>query len=128
MNLFGRSDIWFHDSLYMKRWKLISLRLFGIRVHHILRSDADRELHDHPFDFISVILSGSYTEYLADGTVTTYKAGSILFRRAETLHRLELSAPVWTFVIRGRIRREWGFMTYSGWIHWTTFNKIRGYV
>lgn len=129
--LFGRSDIYFQGDLYMRRWRIGSKNWPGLRLHHIVRSDADRELHDHPFWFLSIMLWGSYTEYRegngfdAEHVATTYRAPCILFRRATTLHRLELKASVWTLVLRGAYKREWGFMTLRGWVHWRnfTFNK-----
>lgn len=33
-----------------------------IYLHHILKSDPDREHHDHPWDFYSLILAGGYWE------------------------------------------------------------------
>lgn len=127
----GRSDISLAGSLYMRRWRLGPDWLPGLRVHQIVRSDDDRALHDHPFDFITFILKGGYWEHLADGSRTFHGPGTVLFRRAEMLHRLELNrtwrviglcesddeVPAWTFVIRGPHRREWGFDTLKGWVH-----------
>jgi hypothetical protein len=119
--LLGRSDIAIERSVYMRRWRLLHTRWLGVRVHQILRSDADRELHDHPFDFLSVILWGGYREQRADGE-RVCRAPALVWRRAETLHRLELLAgPTWTLVFRGPKRREWGFLTAAGWVHWKTF-------
>lgn len=126
--LFGRSDIYFEGDLYMRRWRIGPKSWPGLRLHHIVRSDRDRELHDHPFWFVSIMLRGSYTEHLHDGTVTTYSAPRILFRSAMTLHRLELESPVWTLVFRGAYRREWGFMTRLGWIPWQLFTSAKGNV
>lgn len=125
--LLGRSDIFFAGDLYMRRWRIGARKWPGLRLHHIVRSDRDRELHDHPFWFVSFILWGSYTEHLADGSVTTYRAPAVLYRTATTLHRLELTKPAWTFVIRGPIKRVWGFQTETGWIPWTQWvDKVDG--
>jgi hypothetical protein len=151
--LLGRDDINFGERVYMRRWLFpprwlkskFWRRLPGLRIHNIRESDGDRELHDHPFDFVSVVLKGGYWEHTADGKQKFYGPGSILFRKAETLHRLELpmkwslcDSPhcpyegrheavthecqdAWTFVLRGPIRRPWGFMTATGWVHWEQF-------
>ncbi len=104
---------------------------FGLRIHKILRSDNDRELHDHPFSFVSVILWGGYTQHTIssfDGRDIErfYRPGSVIFRRAEDAHRLTLKTPTWTFVIRGRMRRDWGFHTSDGWVHYRKFITSRG--
>lgn len=39
----------------------------AIRLHHIMRSDHDRDLHSHPFEYRSFILGGTYTELFEDG-------------------------------------------------------------
>jgi hypothetical protein len=55
-----------HIGDYMHRW--IFKHPWGtVRLHHILRSDDDRHLHDHPFNFVSLLLTGGYTEVTADG-------------------------------------------------------------
>lgn len=146
-----RSDIALDGDLYMRRWRFMPEWLPGFRVHNLVRSDKDRELHDHPFDFISIILKGGYFEWTPtpDGGQVRkwYGPGSIVVRRAEDLHRIELplkwevatlaakagggykatswrsteEQQAWTFVIRSRHRREWGFMTPTGWVHWKKF-------
>lgn len=115
-----RSDITLGDLVYMHRWTLAT-RFGSVRFHHILRSDADRHLHDHPFSFITFLLSNGYVEHLQDRPRWRPRF-SVLWRPAEMLHRLELIEPVWTFVITGPVRREWGFMTEDGWIHHTKYD------
>ncbi len=143
--LLGRSDLWLGSVHYMRRWRFFRTRRFGVRIHHILRSDPDRDLHDHPFNFTSVILWGGYWEYTLDpyllahqerppgfvlhkdGVVRRwYGRGSVLVRRAEQLHRLELpeGSTAWTLVFRGRIRRPWGFLTDKGWIDQRDYNTL----
>ena len=53
------------EGAYMERYWLVpeSWKLpFAIRVHIIKRPDTDRHLHDHPFDFRTFVLDGSYWE------------------------------------------------------------------
>lgn len=42
----------------------------------------------------------------------------MIARKAEQLHRLVLEAPVWTYVVCGRVRRTWGYQTERGWVPW----------
>jgi len=115
------SDISVSGKLYMRRWRFGSDNTFGVRLHEIIRSDMDRELHDHPFDFVSIILSGGYYEVREDGSIKWYPAGSVLLREAETAHRLIVPAPTWTLVIRSPYRRTWGFYAKQGWVPWHSF-------
>lgn len=120
---------------YLVRYRLFECPRFGIYLHHILLSDDDRHLHCHPWSFISVLLWGSYDEVYFS-TTSLYqtrltpsgdkpigiteqihrRAPSACFRRAEHAHRLLLSKPCWTLVLRGPHRRAWGFYTESGWV------------
>lgn len=131
------------DGYYMKRWILRLPFGFTLRLHLILRSDGDRHLHDHPFDFVSLLLTGGYVEItpcaacdgLGDvedsvsgnaercdtcfGTkrqVTKSPRFSINRKRAEDVHALTLERPVLTLVFAGPKRRDWGFATEQGWV------------
>src|ERR1700710_2371105 len=62
------------DDTYMRRWWVIPRnRWFNIYLHHFLRSDDDRALHDHPWCNLSILLSGSYLEHLTGGYVKMRK-------------------------------------------------------
>jgi hypothetical protein len=99
---------------YMRRFHLVRTRWFQIYLHQICASDAGPDFHDHPWSFVSIILAGGYSEHTPEGTFVR-KTGHIIYRSAGSPHRLELSKPAWTLVITGRERREWGFLTDSGW-------------
>lgn len=126
-----------HLSGYMRRWILWSP--FGTaRVHNILRSDDGRDFHDHPFSFVSIILRGGYIEHRPGCVCGTwaepfaaitpcrhYGPGSIVRRRAEDLHRLELlSGSAWTLVFSTRYFRAWGFKLGDGtWVPHAKYNR-----
>lgn len=133
----------------------------GVFLHVIHRSDDDRDGHDHPWDFTSVILSGGYWDEQwrwiegetvsnqcnvrvhdgcgggcnGDGSVTFegYREhignewvgrGHVVRRPAEHLHRVQgikPGSPTWTLVFTGQRRREWGFVTEHGWVHWREY-------
>ncbi len=124
--ILGRSDIRIGGPVYMRRWRILHARWGGLRVHHILRSDLDRELHDHPFWYVSLVLRGGYTEETPDGRKIWYGPGALLFRSAASLHRLEIPAgeSAWTLVLRGPIERVWGFATDLGWVPWRDFVPV----
>lgn len=125
------SQIHVNGDPYMDRW-VLGTPWFEIRLHHILRSDEDRDLHDHPWPFVSLILSGGYWEYRPSrepfcGVNRQWRRPwSIAYRRAEDAHRLKLTRPVWTLVFTGPRRRAWGFYTRRGWVHWRDYVTSRG--
>jgi len=114
---------------YLVRYRLIWTPWAKLYLHHILRSDGDRHLHDHPFDFWSLIIWNGYWEVIPDrefGTWSKMRLAIWLVRKkAEELHRLELfgNKPTWTLVWAGRKRRDWGFKTEDGWIHWQCYQQ-----
>src|SRR5882757_8105423 len=48
--------------LYFTRWTIFKCRWFSLYIHKISERDEDFHLHNHPRNFISVILKGSYKE------------------------------------------------------------------
>ncbi len=116
-----------HLAGYMNRWWILpyadskgSYRP-AIRIHEILRSDLGRDFHDHPWDYVSIILRGGYYEvipqydkyrnYVGDKR-TWYGPGSIVFRCAEHLHRLELpeGQTCTTLFTTFKYKQKWGFI------------------
>lgn len=119
---------------YLERWWIIPHnRYFNIYLHHFMRSDDDRALHDHPWINLSILLSGSYREHMPHGVVKLRKPWRpwafwrLPFRRSVDAHRVELidGAPVWTLFLTGPKIRKWGFLCPRGWVVWTEFVEIR---
>lgn len=116
-----------NDSVYMERWWVIPRnRWFNIYLHHFLRSDDDRALHDHPWINASILLKGKYTEHtIPAGGVNVrkeYGVGNIKFRTPKSAHRIELTdGPCWSLFITGPNVRTWGFHCPHGWRDWKAF-------
>jgi hypothetical protein len=117
------------EAPYMRRWWLIPRnRWFNIYLHHFLRSDDDRALHDHPWWNLSVLLDGRYVEHTISAGGINRKvvrhAGDWKFRVAGSAHRIELdNGPCWTLFITGPRLREWGFHCPRGRVHWRDFTS-----
>lgn len=117
------------EDPYMRRWWVIPRnRVFNIYLHHFLRSDDDRALHDHPWVNLSVLLEGRYAEHtIAAGGVhrrTERAAGQMKLRGPRAAHRVELiDGPCWSLFITGPMMRSWGFHCPAGWRHWRDFTK-----
>jgi hypothetical protein len=112
------------------RYRLLETRWGSCYLHHLLRSDGDRDLHDHPWAFASWLLWGSYVEHRRRPTMTERaigrllgpvvvqrrRWGSLAWRRATDAHRLELRRPAWSLLwVTPRVR-TWGFYTPGGWV------------
>ncbi|MBP0492118.1 hypothetical protein [Roseomonas indoligenes] len=119
------------EQPYLRRWWVIPRnRFFNVYLHHFLRSDDDRALHDHPWWNVSLLLEGSYLEHTPDG-VFLRKPWALYSRRPEALHRVQLlgtaqsERPVWTLFITGPRVRDWGFACPKGWVPWQVFTAAR---
>lgn len=136
---------WKHDTIigpdgspYMRRW-VLEARWFTVRLHHILREDYDcTTFHDHPWDFVSVLLKGAYSERRPGGDLTYRGAVGffgavpfgrrlVAFRPAEALHRITWvpKGGAWTLVFTGPRRRQWGFVDQDAWVCWRAWVKAK---
>jgi len=79
--------------LHFKRWRIFSCSKFNIFLHEISEADKDLHLHNHPWNFRSIILWGCYVELLKlgkyDGTNADETQSSLSGRRdlAVNLHK-----------------------------------------
>lgn len=93
---------------YMHRY-MINLWLFSIRVHVWHRSDDKRFLHNHPFNFLTIVLKGGYTD-VQEGKTDVLSRGSVRFRKASHLHYVAWpNDPTITLLICGPKKQNWGF-------------------
>lgn len=129
---------------YLRRWHIIPRnRWCNIYLHHFVRSDDDRALHDHPWWSVSFLLKGQLREAYfseADQKMTTEEGGNYAFswwrirwmwpvyRPAEHRHRLIVleGGEAWTLFITGPVRRAWGFHCPNGWKHQRPYHKDGG--
>jgi len=116
---------------------------FNITLHKVLVGD-EPTLHDHPWNYATLILKGGYWEHIplknetTGGVVGTTRVwrgpGHFRYRKADDLHWLELAKdengneiPCWSLFFMGRKQKEWGFLPWNNgktieergykWIH-----------
>lgn len=126
-------------------WAQITKRVLpNVYLHHFLRSDDDRALHDHPWFNMSIVLQGDYWEITPKGRFLR-STGAIKIRTPWAAHRVELfkacnavdkggvvlqhtvnEIEAWTLFITGPRVREWGFLCPKGWINWQKFGDQNG--
>lgn len=133
-------------SLYMGRYCLFESRWLSARVHHIATADLDRHMHDHPWNFVSLVLRGGYLELrpaerepcfitvskprglvwedeqVERSRMTQRLCGDLAFRRATDRHRIVSVLPhTWSLFVYGPVLQWWGFYTPQGKIHWRDY-------
>ena len=123
-----------------KRWPRIFDR--KLMVHYFEPNVEDRDPHDHPRGFWTLVLRGRYLDLvpcglcdgsgrhrgtdggdlcsncLGDGLIIgdVMKAGTIRYRPAKHTH-ITQSGPkgAWTLILMGPFERSWGFLRNSKW-------------
>jgi hypothetical protein len=50
-------------DVYLRRWYVIRSERVGLFIHQFVRSDEDRALHDHPWDFVVIPIWRGYIEH-----------------------------------------------------------------
>jgi hypothetical protein len=127
-------EIWSQEGeLHFRRYRLLATPWFNVYIHEIRQSDMDAHMHDHPFSFKSLILSGSYFEQTAlypNFIVLHYRSfasGDIIKHHACDVHKLTLKSPmVWTLVITSGRERVWGYRLDDGsWVDFKTYRQLK---
>lgn len=136
------------NGLYMQRDWLIpkSPDKPAARIHKLHRSDLDRAAHNHPWNNVSVLLSGSYYELVpafngvedlsivpdalrsqcnnVEPLIAIHrKAGDVICRTPAMRHKLlvlQEDLPSSLF-LTAKKSDEWGFTTERGWVHHTLY-------
>jgi len=99
---------------------------FEIRVHHIKRADADRDMHDHPWNWRTIILRGWYDEETDKGEFERRYPGDTSGRRVADAHWIRgvSVGGVWTLFIVGPYRQKWGFKTTNGKVPYDQYDRL----
>jgi hypothetical protein len=118
-------------EVYLVRYRLIDTPWFGVYLHDIQEPDHDYDPHDHPWNFISVILRGGYIEKVWPMPWVHLGAGSYRRRWLRwswlamdtcLAHRIEEVQPgTWSLILRGKRTRVWGFHTQGGFVPWMEY-------
>lgn len=88
---------------FLNRFTILKINTFHIRIHRILSEDKSDLYHNHPFNYISIILKGGYTERIyKNGEIydVKHKIGSIIRRKHNVFHKiLSIEGKTTTFFI-----------------------------
>lgn len=94
----------------LRRWKLAFGDWFSVRLHHWVKGDPPNYQHAHPWNFLTIVLSGGYDD-IGDGRpIDHVRAPAIRYRSLTWRHAVINVLPrTWTIVLTGRIVRPWRF-------------------
>lgn len=92
--LMPMKQICINEAAYLQRYYVGQLRCGrDVWLHRFLRNDAERHLHSHPFNFVTLMLCGGYSEQYLDEhgkqwRITTPCAGGPQMAVAERIVKL----------------------------------------
>lgn len=115
------------DCPIMWRWTIVSGRHGKLLLHRFMPGASDKDCHDHPSSFVTVVLHGGYDDVQPDGTVDEVRAPTLRFRRAEHAHITKVGPRgATTVVVMGPKRRSWGFFRDGRWWAWKHYERKFG--
>lgn len=133
------TELWKHGPLrcmligdpacpILKRWTL-RLPLSALRLHRFYPNTSDRDTHDHPWWFITIVLQGGYDDVHLTGKVDKLRRGSVRFRSAHHAHKTYAGPNgCWTLILSPKASRSWGFFPNRGkWIPWQKYMQKYGH-
>jgi hypothetical protein len=108
------TDIIINGDLYLSRLNLLKTPWFSVKLHWIILPDPDRDLHDHPWPFVSFVLSGGYKEIEAkdpaNGPIVERVINWFNYKNTITSHRITVVQPnTITLIVTGPKIKGWGF-------------------
>lgn len=112
-------------ELHFRRWGIDAF-IFGLYIHQIYKADEDKHLHDHPWDYMSLCLKGSFMEE-GEKIITIVKPGSFIARKATRFHKIKemITPAVTTLFITGPRRRVWGYDVNGVWFDNKNYRKVK---
>lgn len=133
------------NLVYLRRLRIVQTPWCALYLHCIYESDADRDPHDHPFTFRSIVLRGGYTggvwqavshqmrawgevDLVMHGPVRrTHKRFSLHKLSSDSCHTItEITEPLVTLVFAGKKTQQWGFfLEDASWVPWADYNRIK---
>lgn len=112
----------------LRRRTLLAGRAGKLLLHHFFAESRDRDPHDHPAAFLTIVLWGGYDDVQPDGTVDRLRAGSIRFRRARHTHTTYAGPKgAITLVVMGPKTKPWGFLRDGRYWPWRIYERRFGH-
>lgn len=121
---------------YLARLRIIQTPWFGVYLHDIYEPDGDRDPHNHPWSFISIVLRGSYAERVYNDPVNKrqhwiprrHRRFSAHCMGRVSAHRIIYAEPgLKTLILTGARHSDgWGFFKEDGsYIPWQKYEELQ---
>ena len=96
------------------RWRILHTPFFGVYLHKWDLPDPRPTLHNHPWNFLSLILKGGYTQKTLDG-VDRVRWFNFVGRK--NFHAVtDVKKGTLSLMIVGKTHQDWGYQTENGYV------------
>lgn len=108
----------------LRRWKVAAGQWFSVRLHHWTEGDPPAYQHSHPWNFLTVVLSGGYDDIGEDRPDDHVRAPAVRYRPLTWRHSVINVRPrTWTVVVTGRALSVWRFWINSNEVDEAAWNQ-----
>ena len=123
-------DVGADGDPYLDRLRIVQTPWFGVYLHHIHRPDRDRDPHDHPWVLRRWCSAGAISETVWPDKRSLDRERHPRVRCRWSLRSLgrdsahmitDVFGPLWTLVLTGPRRSDWGFWTPDGFVGWREY-------
>lgn len=121
--------------LHFRRWRILSTPWFSIFVHGIYQRDEDKHLHNHPWDYVSIVLKGTYIEATKNWKpdwsncwdFTTRGPLSIVSRDAGQYHKVAtiVDGPVYSLFFTSSRYNHWGYSVEGLYVNHRKYRELK---
>lgn len=114
--------------VHFRRWRVFSTPWFTVNIHGIYHRDEDQHLHNHPWDFFSVVLKGYYTERLEGNRKKIRFPGHMARRKKDAFHKIDSlhSKSVYTLNIMWNADEgNWGYKVKGEFVHHEAYRELK---
>lgn len=113
-----------NGTVHFRRYLLFKTRWFYCYLHKIYKADEDLHLHNHPWNYWGIILSGGYEEETPNGVNfrgwLSCGGGNISkFHKIKTLFK----TPTISLFFTGVKTYDWGYLTSEGVINHEVYRQ-----
>lgn len=113
------------EELHFRRWKLFTLFNLNFYIHKIYLPDRDEHLHNHPWDYFSLVLKGDFIEQNEHG-LKTMNIGKFVFRNGRKYHKIfATGGVVTTLFITTKRKYNWGYLVDGKFIGNKKYRELK---
>lgn len=115
-----------NGDVHFRRFAIFETKYMSLYFHRIYKGDKDIYLHSHPWNFLSVILKGSYIEG-TEGKDRTKRFLTPSWGTRSKFHKIKeiMKGPVWSLFLTFGRKRIWYYLVNGEKIDFTRFREIK---